>query len=1071
MKHLCSLSLFLATIAVLAGASSDCCAQEDTEIQIPDNGLQDLIPPGSQLPPAIYMLDENGQPKFVPRIPYREFENRHQETENNGNETTPFSFDSVELNGIAKQRYAEFSLTMKLTADQVGEYLEIPIRCRNLIRKKDSLVVEGLDKVQVTFDPELNSQIISGVQTAERISIAADVAVRVDQISDGETNTIDFSLPQAPTSITLDVEQTEPPIATSDSPDSVIVREPQRLDSGLTQLSIDAAGGDFQFRWGTSEQATTSNVQSLEVEGEWQVEWLDPLQSPTIQAIYRVRNLTGTLAPFVVSLPPTFTLSAASFAEVSLEPMGVSDPGSGENDWKVIPAVSGLQRVTLRFQVDVPSNVYNQATPLVLNGINVTDSVREKGSVVVTTSRDFRLEWDNQTSIYHSITRSVQDDRSESSVEFLYDKGDFQLPIWLRATVSGVLGQIDYELSIGQEATEATVIVSLVGTKSTGSVISMTLGQWQLTRVNQVSLLDAETPGFSLDEGTIRLNLDDIIDGVQPSNNQRREVRLTMVRLHEQSQLKLIDFPKVTKPVGDVTMIPGSVRLQPNEGTAFVIDSKKSRGVRAIPSQLGTDSSSDFQVMSPNQRLRLAYSIQDVEPDVRLGIRVKIDLSEESMLCTETLTIEFSEGILSALPIQGRDNESWTATVNQRPAFIQTDDSGESELRFDTLNPGTYDLVLTRAISPPTDLKANSEFEVPICVPVGFAADTPVDVSMKSSVWQLSGPGVLSISQDDPVLQLNVIDTPSPKASLVVENVWLQSLVGDTQRRDRLVARVSGANREFVISLADMDSETPPLRVFVDGSQVAPSVDGNRISISLPSNTSEHIVEAWVWTSHAISTSSIDQIQPEFVVDDLSDRILWQIIAPRDQHAVNSSTALGGLMQWQWRNYCWQRTPNLSTEDLALDFGVSPEQPVGDSNVYLYSSVGNLQGVSVSLAARWMIWFITGGFGLIVSSAFVYIRSIRQPATLLILGFVSSSLAVVVPDIAVMVGQVGILGIGLTAVLLATRRAVNGWPSTSVFTESRSREHSTRSVPTPIAVASTHTLDTPPVEPIVESAQ
>ncbi|QDS87162.1 hypothetical protein EC9_13390 [Rosistilla ulvae] len=1047
-----------------------CSAQTPPQVQFPD-GIDDLITPQDALPPAIYMLDD-GTRVFIPITPYREFERRNQAVGSTPTGRAPFTFDSIEITGEARGGRAELDVLMRIDLDaSLKDEIVIPLMMKNFHRLSP-FEVDGISNVRSMTEAKTGSQTILGTPSKQRILVQGKFSVRVNQ-ADVRRN-IDFRLPVAPTTIKLTVDQERPFAVVTGSTSEEIVRAPEAVEQGKSLIQLEAAGGDFAMAWGASEEKVPE-TQSLEVEGDWKIDWQDPQQTPQIEVTYKVRNLTGNIQPFEMRIPSQFSISPISFSDVSITPMG-------SDTYRITPALSDTPRLTFQIQVDVPGADYRTESPLPLVGMSIAGSVRETGTIKIQTTRDHRLRWleGNYVRPLISASNSEGDGRA---YDFRYDRGNFTLPIWLAVKASGMRMQVDYETSIGPESVDLNVFVNVAGSGTTGQSLTIDFKQWELQRINDQLLIDLDIAGVEPTADTVQIEVDELIENLPPISGQRRQLKLQMIRALSGNEGKVsFDIPSIDRPAkrrSDVIYTPGSVRVQEKENVTIAFDPANSHGLEQLV-DVATADARVYQLLSTFGKARLTHTVARRKTQVRTAIAAELAINGDQCFFSQRVAIEFSEGKLASLQLTSpRDDlQNCTGTIDGKPVFLKRDSDTTYQVRFDPLPPGSYELELTQPFPFPS--QPDDDFamlELPLSLPMELAAGGEFEMPFKvvSDSWSRDEqessdkqPGeILVVPGIPPAIQV-VRQRQRDEASLFIDRLWIQSMIGSTSRREKIVASVQGFASHLELQSPDWNEDIQ-VRAIVDGTELRDFVhQGNRLQIPLPQDQANAMVEVWIWDRNLAAPAIFDEITPHVTLNAPHGECYWQLVLPSGQHLVYANPEAGRAMQWQWRGLFLARKPILSTTDLERQFGSTASETLPPSNIYLFTPA-DLASLQATAAPRSTIWLIVGGITLILSTALVYMQWLRTPLTFLVLGFVLVGMAVTFPDLAVIFGQVSVLGLLLTVILLAIRSAIAGWPQPSVFDAPRPREGSTRSVPNPMVVGSTQSLDPRRVGPPVEA--
>ncbi len=259
---------------------------------------------------------------------------------------------------------------------------------------------------------------------------------------------------------------------------------------------------------------------------------------------------------------------------------------------------------------------------------------------------------------------------------------------------------------------------------------------------------------------------------------------------------------------------------------------------------------------------------------------------------------------------------------------------------------------------------------------------------------------------------------------------WLQTAITDNQRRDRFVVRLETLASELKIKL-------PTLAIIrgvsVDGwriEQPSWSYDStlDSLTILIPSDGTpqEHVIEiSYKLPADLALATCLDVTPPQIFGADQYDRFYWQLVTPSVQHLGWSPGQLTEEWTWRWGGLWWQRHSPWDQASLEQLTGATGLQRLPlSANRYVMSGRGPVGTLRVWVLSRFVLWFPVGVVAIAIAVLVLNIAFFRQPIFAFALAGVVASLAMVWPDLAILVGQTAIISLGLVALVLATQAAV-----------------------------------------------
>ena len=127
---------------------------------------------------------------------------------------------------------------------------------------------------------------------------------------------------------------------------------------------------------------------------------------------------------------------------------------------------------------------------------------------------------------------------------------------------------------------------------------------------------------------------------------------------------------------------------------------------------------------------------------------------------------------------------------------------------------------------------------------------------------------------------------------------------------------------------------------------------------------------------------------------------------------------LSAVFEWRFEKGLWTRRPLVEQEDLENWTGTTAGPPVPEqTNRYVLTAVGPLSALDVRMASRTVLVAVTAGSVLLIGLAILTFPIVRRPALLFIGAVLLMAVAILYPDLAVVLAKLATVGACL--VLLA----------------------------------------------------
>ncbi len=1016
--------------------------------------------------PSIYYLpDKQGNLQPVLDFKYEDFVDLYRLKNQLGRRDQPPRFDlqRMAVTGTAAKNYAELTVRFQAVVRD-NDWVRIPLRLdQGLLR--GSVQYKGTGKQIVQYEGEGVGYVcwIRGKPDSQH-EITLTMLVPLD--STGDESRLKLCVPRATTS---EMKLTAPVGgAVGAVPDGATLLS-SAAKGGATEFTVVGLGGDFQLAWRKSSSASVQTPAVLEATGTV----LATLDGRWVsdEATLSVRSQGAAFDRLTVRLPP-----GAELVPGSPDGYTVTALDAGGKTKGILPAPRSVE-VRLPKKTAGPVEIhlncrraYDPAKSPAwceLAGFEVVGAARQTGTLTVAVGSDWQVLWGPSRET-HRVAPSPSVSYTDAVLAgFEYSCQPYSLSVKLarRKTQIGVEPEYVLLVDRSQARLEGKLTYTIRGAKV--STLEIAIPGWDLDEVGPDSLVMAD--GVTTSAGVVSIPLSRPTSGsveLQLRAHRAIETEATSLALAlpRPQGGAVAPFSLAVAPADNVELTPNTrvmtgltrqriappVNLPPRQQEPLYYrggdgNAVFAAGFRVLPQRITVEASGTITLgeRTATVQQRFSYSIAH-EPADQLAISVPSGLAASRI----RLRVDGRKPISPVLA--GQDLGEAAGGTASAKVTLPEPRIGPCELTLSYTVPlreldvtETGGQAVSREPGKPTSGKPSISSPrsavVPLVMPADgellanaltVTADQNTRISAGKGAWsavdQEPGdadvrPGLLltaahragSIALD---LRRDGNDRPN---SIIVDRAWVQSRLTSAARQDRAVFQLTTDRREIEVVLpADAVQQAVAL---VDGRQVEPRLLGdNRLLIPLPAHSGPRRVVVDLRYHFAGPRPPRGAMNLEFPRLDPQAwmrRMYWQLILPANEHLVSNPDGFTGEFVWQWSGWFWfwGRQPLLDQAELESWAETVPRDPLPDRvNVYLFSSLGNVEQAEVRTAGRTWIVLWASGAALVAGLLLIYVPVSRHPATLLTIGVVLLAAGLIAPEPTLLLAQAACLGLVLT---------------------------------------------------------
>lgn len=266
------------------------------------------------------------------------------------------------------------------------------------------------------------------------------------------------------------------------------------------------------------------------------------------------------------------------------------------------------------------------------------------------------------------------------------------------------------------------------------------------------------------------------------------------------------------------------------------------------------------------------------------------------------------------------------------------------------------------------------------------------------------------------------------KGSVRIARAWLQSAFNTAQRRDRMVFNVETLDNRvsFEIPAVNLDSLYD---VLVDGKRGVYSVDkeSSTLIVEIPADAAkpERCIELWSEAGRMVTGEAVEISIPKVMNSTGNPTFLWELVVPSSEHLLLQPSNMTPEWQWTWAGLGWHRSSAANQAELERWSGASSQTPLpARLNRYVMSGFGIPSGIRFTIVPKPWIWLPVGAAVIVLTLLWSTLRLFRHPVALATFFVAIATMAMYVPDAAMVLGQLAVVASVFALVMLTSQWAI-----------------------------------------------
>lgn len=745
--------------------------------------------------------------------------------------------------------------------------------------------------------------------------------------------------------------------------------------------------------------------------------------------------------------------------------------------------------------------------------IAVTDAIEQKGEIEIRTPREYRLRWTTHPWVHSVWEKSDSDSLSSRTYRFRFDRVPFELPIWLSARSNQLRVESDVRVTLYESLASLRMTMKYTGSIPDNRILPIRIGDWMDQSVfiaNTTNPVEYDREGDLL-----QVDLSTLPGGGNDGDRVEMVLVRPLVPGESLVELQLPQVVSVDESIGalpsTLTVVSQNesrfnIDLSKSAGLGEVIRRAQSTATSGLASEewLGDNR---YSLPDLTQPAKLTGYLSRERPSLALMADAEVSVIADRISEVVNWTIYPQTNLRGRLPIEWGDlpslsgatdgnvgsastasmstataidatppslslaaprptattslsaMEPWSVIVDDRPAVIRLDDKGQSHIYSENLGLGPHQIRFRRTRPLPKNLNGQSALTgvyLPRPLLPEVTLNRSLTVHLRGSDWwdlkALTETGrftdELVFAQLPPkelTLELRPVDHTDD--DLVIHRGLLRTAISDTIQYEQFLGTIEGSGN-FKVGLT---TAGPGVRIqaAVDGATVEVLRDAEDRCVIRLGDKGVHRVDLQLW----VSTPGGDlntRVAPVMRLPIGIEWLYWQLILPQDQHLVWATPTMGRAMRWELDRWRLNRVPLQSDERLVAWSGVPTDvlMPLGNRYLFVGIDAGSL---TATVMSRQTMWIIVGLFVLISASLLIYVPAVRHPLTAVVAAIGLAGLMLLLPDAAVISGQLALVAMLIVSVMTGVRHLLLNRRGDRVFmsTQDTSESPTTRQTVVP----------------------
>jgi hypothetical protein len=874
-------------------------------------------------------------------------------------------------------------------------------------------------------------------------------------------------LPAAMTS-RLDVRSNRPSPAVVVQPDGPQPDVTEEAEGGST-VSIRGVAGDVRLRIGDAEEGRDRRGPAAQAASESTIR-VDGRNAVTATTI-RLANLSPGARRLSIRLPAQSTVREVRSPAALLARGGTAADPTAEIGIDVDPDGRATVELVCERPIDPSGDAPFEAVGFSVDGIA---EWRQWGRVSLVVDGEWLVSWSDVPQL-RRVDPPATTREPGFVAAFAYDALPASLPLRVRPRRSRVVIEPEYRYDVG--GTRVTLDARLRVAARGAPVGSISVGldpAWAIDEVGPPGAVDAG--GVTSDGGVL------VVPFAQPlAGDVVVEVRATLPVGKEATRVAWnLPTPKadVVGPAAVVVASQGDIELLPDNETilglvrqtaasAAVSDADKTALVYRLDGADGTFAANRrFLPRRVEASIVAQVSVDAAEISVEEVIRLNV-----LHVALESIEVAVPATVVAAGGITIRCNDVSLDPTEIGPVVDADDGDEPAATRVRAILPepllGAGEVTVgfrlpAPAIPPQATLAVDVPHVQPLDTSIGRESVTIVSpeatvVGVRGDAWRRDVAPAATTAQAWTAVKVQrsiplTLSTRGAEAtrSMVVEAAWLQTRLMPGVREEIRRYVVSSARNTIVMTLPDTaprgaGAETSH-EVRLDGDIVPAPPGGGRLVIDLPRadpdrrwrvdvRTTVRRRSGWATLAESLGLPArVVLTPPIFEPPVVEQRFYWTVHLRPDEHLFGLPVGWTSQQRWQRGSFGWEQKPAATPLQIAdwmsaaagRDAGSDPVPrgiqvpPLAERSV-VYSGVGSPGDAVLWVAPNWCLVLAASGASLAAALAAIYRSAFRRAGLWIVATAALAVAAAAAPDIAPLVAQAALPGLGLGALAWGLR--------------------------------------------------